>query len=405
MKTIQSYKQLDQEFLNAEEQLSCEKDIEFIILAIKEASIYNYSKLTLLLNNEINDHFIIKPVYNIEEATKIKIKLSDIIFRTFKGKSYYEIKNVHIIKSDNKNMINTTYNTFNFSIHNYINSLSELKQIKYNSLVSIPVKIKEKETSTATSTIVFKDVNKKGLIVKLFKEKSKIEGQKIYILEGFLYNSEENKLIQLSNSNVSEVDELLNKNINITESYIPNLFNFKGKIKEFDFMKKTIYVENVENKTHYEININQELFAKISLNCDCYFYNFSRINEDEYKSNYFSNIKYLQKTYLNVNFIDDLKDKYYDLIKCDNITREINDNKILLEFDDYSNKTSEIKTITYQKKDEKNNIIDQIDFHLEINNGKKNNIDSLSTKTDGYSYQLYFESSNKNSLPKNNKKF
>ena len=78
------------------------------------------------------------------------------------------------------------------------------------------------------------------------------------------------------------------------------------------------------------------------------------------KSNYFSNISYNQRTNSNLNFLDE---------------RMIN------------------------KKDKNNYIIDKIDFHFEINCGKKNNIDSFSKKTQEYSYQMYYEMNVLNSLP------
>ena len=401
MKAIKSYNQLSQEFMRYKEKETNQQEIEFLILDLKESYIYNYSKLTLLFNNEINDQFIIKPVYNINKASKIKIKFNDIIFRTFNGILYFEIKYISAITKDNPNIINKKYNNFNFSLHKYFNCLSDLKQINYNSLVSIPVKIKEKETFDTIPNIIFKDINKEPIIIQLDNEKLNVEGQKIYMLEGFLYNHKENKLYQLPNSNFTEIVELLDTNKSFEKSEIPNLFNFKGKIASFDFIRRVINI-NIEyegKNLKYEIEVISELFSKISLNCDCYFYNFYKTSESKYKYNYFSNIKYNQKTYITINFADEIKDKYYDSVKYDKIIKEINKKSITFELDDYSNKTSEIKTITYLKKDTNKNIIDQEDFHFEINTGKNNNVDSLSTKTDGYSYQLYFETNNKNTLP------
>ena len=401
MKAIKSYNQLSQEFMRYKEKETNQQEIEFTIIEIKESFIYNYSKLTLLFNNEINDQFIIKPVYNINKASKIKIKFNDIIFRNFNGILYLEIKYISAITKDNPNIINKKYNNFKFSLHKYFNCLSELKQINYNSLVSIPVKIKEKEAFDGIPNIIFKDINKEPLIIQFDNEKLNVEGQKIYMLEGFLYNHKENKLYQLPNSNATEIIELLDTNKTFEKSEIPNLYNFKGKITSFDFIRRVINI-NVEyegKNSKYEIEVNSGLFSKISLNCDCFFYDFYKTAENKYKSNYFSNIKYQQKTYITINFADDIKDKYYDSMKCDKITKEINKKSITFELDDYSNKTSEIKTITYLKKDTNKNIIDQEDFHFEINTGKNNNVDSLSTKTDGYSYQLYFETNNKNILP------
>ena len=62
------------------------------------------------------------------------------------------------------------------------------------------------------------------------------------MLEGFLYYHKENKLIQLLNSNVTEIVELLDTNKTVEKSEIPNLYNFKGKITSFDFIKKIIII-------------------------------------------------------------------------------------------------------------------------------------------------------------------
>ena len=87
------------------------------------------------------------------------------------------------------------------------------------------------------------------------------------------------------------------------------------------------------------------LFGDISINCDCCFYNFSKVNGNRYKYNFFCKIEYEQKTYIQVNFVDNLKDKYYYIIKCDNIIQEINKISIMSELVDYSNKIYEIKVI------------------------------------------------------------
>ena len=273
--------QLNEALLNYERKDICQKDIEFTIVKIKLSAIYNYSGFTLLLNNEINDQFITKPIYLVKENDKIRVNINDIIFRTFEGKLYFEIKKMDINK--NKSTIINEYNNNNFMHYNYLNNVSELKHINNDSLVSIPVKIEEKEDITGGQYIFFKDMNKEQLIIKYDKGKFDLEGQKIYLLEGFLLDYNENKLYQLPNSNVTEIIDVLDKNKNIEKSEIPGLFNFKGKIKTFDFIKKVIIIENEGDNNKYEVEIDNILFSKISINTDCYFYNFSKINDKKYK--------------------------------------------------------------------------------------------------------------------------
>lgn len=397
MKAIKCYQELYQELIKSDNQNIIQQNLEFIVLQIKESFIDNYYRVTLLLCNEINEQFIIKSDLKIREGNKIKIKVNDIKFTTFKGNLHLKVDTLEIFKDISQNIINKQYNTFIFN-YNYANSNSELEKIKYDSLVSIPVKIKEKETFEGIPRKYFKDVNKEELIVKFDYDNFDVEGQKIYLLEGFLYDVNECKLIQLSYSNVIEITEFLNGNKNIAESTVPNLFNFKGKIKSFNFKENMIFIENEKENAQYKVEINRQLFTKININCECYFFNFSK-NKDAYKFNHFSNISYNQKTYLALNFLDNLNDKYYNFIEFDNIIKELNNNNILFEINDYSNKTSEIKTISYQKKDNNNTIIDKIDFNLEINSGKKNTFDSFSKKTAGYSYQIYYETNVPNSLP------
>ena len=97
------------------------------------------------MHNETNDQFIAKPYFNAIEGNKISINIKDITFRTFNSKLFFEIKKMKILSKVNQKIIINKYNPFSFTFH-YAKDLSELKQIEYNSLVSIPVKIKEVET-------------------------------------------------------------------------------------------------------------------------------------------------------------------------------------------------------------------------------------------------------------------
>ena len=162
MGNIQSFEELRQELEKHEFKNTFKKDIEFIVVDVKESFIFNYSKLTLLLNNEVNDQFIIKPYTKIEKYNKIKFKLDDVIFRTLNGKLFLEIKKLSI-RPSNLNLDEKQKNTFIFPFY-YVNNLSELKNIKKNSFVSIPVKIKEKEYFNGDSAVYFKDVDREQLI-------------------------------------------------------------------------------------------------------------------------------------------------------------------------------------------------------------------------------------------------
>ena len=163
--------------------------------------------------------------------------------------------------------------------------------------------------------------------------------------------------------------------------------------------EKFVKVINEEDKIEYSIELNNELLSKISINCICQFIHFSKIDETKYKYNYFSDIKYNQKTYISLNFLD-FNEKYYNRVKCDKITKEINEKNMILEIDDNSNKSVEIKTLIFEKINENNIVECQKQFNLEVNIGKINKFDSLLKKNEGYSYQIYYQSIDKDSLPK-----
>ena len=398
MEDIKAYQKLYNMLIKPDNQKAIQPNLEFIVLETKESFIDNYLKATLLCCEEINDQFIIKSDLKIREGSKIKIEVKDIKFTTFKGNLYLKVDNLTIINDKRQNNINEKCNTFIFN-YNYVNNGSELKKIEHDSLVSIPLKVKENETFDGKQKKVFRDVNKEELIMDFEHNKFNVEDHKIYLLEGFFYDVNECKLIQLPYSNVVEITETLNENKNISESDILNLFNFKGKIKSFNFVNNIIIVENEKENNKYEVEINSQLFAKITNNCECYFFNFSKIEENKYKCNHFSNISYNQKTYLTLNFCDNINEKYYNFIKFDKITKKLDSNNIIFEIEDYSNKTSEIKTVSYLKKDNDDNIIDSKDFNFEVNCGKNNDIHSFSKQTEGYSYQMYYETNVPNSLP------
>ena len=241
---------------------------------------------------------------------------------------------------------------------------------------------------------IFKDINKEKINVLFDKKKFQLEGQKLYLLEGFLINKDK-ELIQLPNSWISEINESLDKNI--SESKINHLFNFMGKIEYFNFRNKKINVINEEDKNIYEIELNYELLSKISINDTCKFFRFSKIDKNSYKFNNFSDIQYKRKTSITLNFLD-YDVKYYNIIKCDKITKEIQTNNLFFEFDEDNYKSIDIKTLIYERVIN-NKVEYSSKFNLEINVGKNNNFDSLLKKTEGYSYQIYCESNNRNLLP------
>ena len=85
------------------------------------------------------------------------------------------------------------------------------------------MRVKESESYYNEPLFKFKDINKEVLTVDIDTKKFNIEGNKIYILEGFLFNKEECRLEPLLNSNIKEIDDFLDKDKNYDESDIYSL--------------------------------------------------------------------------------------------------------------------------------------------------------------------------------------
>ena len=276
MEAIKCYHELNEEFIKVNKNNL--RYFETIVLGKNRFS-NEYFKLTLLLDNEINDQFIINVFNEVKENSKICINFEDIIFRTLNGKLFFEIKEIKKLIFLEQKTIKENFKIYCFSFHNYINSLNDLKQIKYNCLVSMPVKEKEMESFTNEPIFKFKDINKKELTINVDIKKFNVEGQKVYLLEGFLYDIEVSKFIQLPNSNIKEIKDFLYKDKNYAQSDILPLVNFKGKIKTFNFIDKIINIEIEEKQNQFEVEISDKFFTKISINCDCYFLIFQKLKK------------------------------------------------------------------------------------------------------------------------------
>ena len=85
------------------------------------------------------------------------------------------------------------------------------------------MRIKESESYDNEPLFKFKDINKEILTVDIDTKKFNVEGNKIYILESFLFNKEECRLEPLLNSNIKEIDDFLDKDKNYDESDIYSL--------------------------------------------------------------------------------------------------------------------------------------------------------------------------------------
>ena len=381
----------------SDEKKFLNKSFEFHILDHMKIEEKGYLKLDIAIDNIKCNQFIIEEKnFNTNFIKDIEVKFNDIKLKMINKNNYLEIKNYNVINKKleyDKNKL-VPYKLALPEIVENINLIEE------NKIFSIILKAKEKDL---IKSYEYKFINNytQNVSVKLPDEYLDFfENDKIYLFNGFKYSRIKNILlpINISSIEVLDIDNIIiSKNVQNTENL--GIANFQGKIKDIYLKQFSVLIEEINLKTEIVVKLNINLIKKINLDSICTFINFKKkYNIFEYTN--LSDIYSLEETFVEIYFYD-LGEKYYNRININN-DNYINIDKNIIKFKIDSTDKEQIfeQKFIYEKIIE-NKKRDSYEFYLEINKGKTNGFSSFSKKNGGFTYQIHYQSKEKNILPKN----
>ena len=343
--------------------------------------------------NEISSSFI-------RDCDKINLKDRDICFEIsnisltlLNGIPYFLLKKYDIIENKNKSY----YNFEQIRIYDSVDKID-----KNNSdLCILILKAKEIFESLTKDSFIFEDL--KGKVIKVEESDYNFEHGKIYIFKGYLYNNNKNIFEKTLISSIEEYSAYRDKVFQLKE--LDKMkegmkVNFKAKIISFNIKDTFINIEDELGKK-YKVNVNFSLLKKISLNQECTFLNFIKIVNNEFNFTNLSNIESKEdETFVEFNFLnyEDENTRFYNNIKIDDKLYKIDKKTIKIKINESSRKNLFIKKIFFERIENKESV-HSFDYLFEINKGKNNHIEGFLGK-DGYCYEFYIKSLQKEDLPK-----
>lgn len=352
--------------------------------------------IKLLSNEEESESFIVNETNQKLIGRKIKFHVNFLKIRIINSRPYFLIMNY---KSENNN-IKSQKLLKNLRSNSY-EIITSNKEIKPNYLYTLILRAKEIKKKTQQYIFQLEDINRNPVIIEQL-ENFEFENKKLYCFHGYIYN---NLTLKIEPTNISFIEEFstsmlrINNAKEISESKVNSLLHLKGKVKSFSIMDNVIIIEN-ENKITYKLNVNYHLIKQICLNNECKFYNFFKLNNNEFNFSNLSIIEAKEYTYIDFNFpFFESEEKYYNKIKINDKYYDINKKSIRVPVDDKEKSNLFFQKVRYEKTFEEK-ILDSYTFDLELDKGK---IYSLITSSEkgGFSYEFLIQSDEENNLPAN----
>ena len=360
----------------------------------------------LNLNIEIKGYSCSEFIYedknsSIEDGNEIKFNLNKMKFSSVNNRSYIEIIDPIINKS--KEAAKKDGNSFNFGFFQFVNSYNEIffHEKKEDLLFSIILKPRQVEKLEQNENeYKFYDINNEYVPVNYSDIKNKIEGQKLYIFNSFKFGKDSNDCEKLTPLKYSTLTPIDNNNIIYNNDFFINkdqkVTSFFGEIETFDLEKNEIKVFVKDNNKLVTVELNNVLFKKILLGCQCKFQCFLEKKQNLFTFTNFSDIILKEKTTILFEIIG--TKRYYDQIVIDNLIYDL-DNKKNLECEiNLESCNKNIINTGILLKNKKNN--KEISYVMEINSGKQN-LGNLYLGEDGkFTYQIYSQADKEEKLKK-----
>ena len=394
---IEDIKDVEKLLLSSSEEFINES-FKIIIINFEDINNSNYYKLEAICYNKKCNQFIIKKDdFFKNNNIEIKIKLKDIKLKMINGINYLQIKNYAII---NKNFQNHNFlELFEFNLPKLVQNSKPIESQR-----NIAIKLKSKETDLISFFIYkfYDNFNNEIKIESLNDFLDEIENEKIYLFNGFNYNSDNNFLTKTNISSIEIIDKnSCVENINFIENIeiIENnqIISFKGYIKDLEIETFTVLIEEINTKIQLKVNLNLYLIKKINQSYECQFINFKKENNNIFTITQFSDIFSNNDTYVELTFLD-YSSKYYNRIRVDNFYVDIDKEKIKFKLEG-NDKPSIFEQKFIYELIINDKIESSYEFILEIYKNKINYFSSFLKRKGGYTYQLYFQSKKKEYLP------
>ena len=254
-----------------------EYSFELYVIKTNEIKSKNYFGLLVAIDNVKCDQFIIKKEENnIISNMYIKVKASDIKLKMINNGNFLEIKNYEVVDKK-KEIDDTKLNLYKFELPNIVENLYHVPNNK-----NISIKLKSEEIEYLSSyEYKFSNNYSTNISVNLKKELlDTIENDKIYLFNGFNYDSINNSLIPTNIPSIeiidkdSDIESIILKDINTEKN--GEIINIQGKIKEVSLKNCSVIIEESNSKNKVQINLNRNLLKKINHNNICTFVNFKK---------------------------------------------------------------------------------------------------------------------------------
>ena len=396
-KIIEQIENKNSLFQEIYESIKSKEDKTFIckIIEEKKDKYLNKTFLSMDSKNEISHRFI----RNLDEINLIDndicFKTSNISLTLLNRIPYFYIEKFEIVKNEKKSF----YDFEQIKIYDSFDKIDN----NNNDLCFLILKAKEIYKSLTDEFFIFEDLT--GKTINVEENGYNFEHGKIYIFKGYIYNKNKNIFETTLVSSIEEYSTCIDKIYNIKElKEIKEgmLVNFKSKIKSFNIKDTFLKIED-ESSNKYKVNVNYHLLKKISVDQECTFSNFTKINYNEFSFTNLSNIEYgEEETFVEFNFsnCENLKTGFYNNIKIDgdDYLHKIDKPIIKIKINETSRRNLFLKKISFVRV-ENNTLTNSLDYLYELNKGKVNHIESFLGKG-GFFYEFYIKSIKKEDLPK-----